>query len=151
MQNKVLVFDMDGTIANLYGVENWLEMLQMENTLPYEIASPMYNMEYLVFILNLLKLQGWIIVVTTWGAKNASIHYNESTAIVKQLWLKKYNFPYDYFFYEKYGTLKNSSSKFLQGRQILIDDNKTVRQDWQGETIDATKNILEELKKLLTN
>ena len=25
---KILVFDMDGTIANLYGVENWLPMLQ---------------------------------------------------------------------------------------------------------------------------
>ena len=28
--NKVLVFDMDGTIADFYGVEGWLEYLNKE-------------------------------------------------------------------------------------------------------------------------
>ena len=35
---KVIVFDMDGTIADLYGVNGWLEMLNAENPKPYEIA-----------------------------------------------------------------------------------------------------------------
>ena len=38
MENKTLVFDMDGTIANLYAVENWLEDLRSENPRPYEVA-----------------------------------------------------------------------------------------------------------------
>ena len=44
---KVLVFDMDGTLANFYGVDGWLNDLQNENPRPYEIAEPLYNMEVL--------------------------------------------------------------------------------------------------------
>ena len=29
MYTKMLVFDMDGTIANLYGVSNWLTDLEL--------------------------------------------------------------------------------------------------------------------------
>ena len=47
---KTLVFDMDGTIADLYGVENWLPMLRAEDPLPYEIAEPIYNMTWLASI-----------------------------------------------------------------------------------------------------
>ena len=32
--NITINFDMDGTLANLYGVENWLEMLEAEDTTP---------------------------------------------------------------------------------------------------------------------
>ena len=40
-------FDMDGTIANLYGVENWLEMLMAEDETPYAIAKPLVNLSLL--------------------------------------------------------------------------------------------------------
>ena len=30
-ENKVIVFDMDGTIADLYGVDGWLKDLRAEN------------------------------------------------------------------------------------------------------------------------
>ena len=36
-----IYFDMDGTIADLYGVENWLNDLRTERTTPYEIATPL--------------------------------------------------------------------------------------------------------------
>ena len=36
---KMIVFDMDGTIADLYGVEGWLEMLEAENAAPYVEAG----------------------------------------------------------------------------------------------------------------
>ena len=41
---KMICFDMDGTIADLYGVENWLDMLRNYNPTPYEVAKPMWNM-----------------------------------------------------------------------------------------------------------
>ena len=41
--SKRIVFDMDGTIANFYGVENWLECLKNSDTTPYEKAEPLYN------------------------------------------------------------------------------------------------------------
>ena len=31
---KMICFDMDGTIADLYNVPNWLEMMRDENTAP---------------------------------------------------------------------------------------------------------------------
>ena len=69
---RVLVFDMDGTIADLYGVSNWLEDLRNENPRPYINAEPLYDMENLVNILNALKACGWKIVVTSWLSKSLS-------------------------------------------------------------------------------
>lgn len=145
---KILVFDMDGTIADLYGVENWLSMLRTENPFPYEAAKPLYNMVWLASILKALKGKGWKIAVTTWGAKNASSNYNSIVAKIKKEWLERYDFPFDYFFFQSYGTAKNKATKKFRGRQILIDDNKDIRNAWTGETIDATKDILMELQKL---
>jgi hypothetical protein len=36
--NKTLVFDMDGTIADFYGVTGWLDYLKAEDTTPYEVG-----------------------------------------------------------------------------------------------------------------
>ena len=49
---KAIYFDMDGTIANLYAVENWLEDLQNKNTRPYEQAKVMLKMNVLARLLN---------------------------------------------------------------------------------------------------
>ena len=38
--NITINFDMDGTIADLYGVKNWLSYLEAEDTTPYAIANP---------------------------------------------------------------------------------------------------------------
>ena len=46
-------FDMDGTIANLYAVENWLADLRAERTRPYDMAQPMVNFSLFARLLNL--------------------------------------------------------------------------------------------------
>lgn len=66
---KILVFDMDGTIADLYGVTNWLKSLQNNDPSPYYNANPLYDMDVLTDLLDALKSLGWKIVVTTWLAK----------------------------------------------------------------------------------
>ena len=45
-------FDMDGTIADLYGVENWLEMLIAHDETPYAIAKPIVNLSVLARLMN---------------------------------------------------------------------------------------------------
>ena len=75
---KMLVFDMDGTIADLYGVENWLTDLRNESTRPYKEAKPMYNMEELASVLQNLQKNGWKIAITTWLAKDATKTYNKA-------------------------------------------------------------------------
>ena len=147
---KILVFDMDGTIADLYSVDGWLEQLRAENPTPYKEAKPIYNMETLGVILNYLKINGWRIVVTTWLAKGSTAAYDEAVRKAKIEWLRKWNFPYDEIHLIKYGTTKANCTRKLGGYQILIDDNETIRKGWKlGRTIDANKNIIKELAELL--
>lgn len=147
---KILVFDMDGTIADLYGVENWLADLRSENPRPYILAKPLYDMDSLNIILELLKEQGWKIVVTSWLAKNSSVFYDEVVREAKRMWLNKYNFPFDEIHLVKYGTTKANCTRKLGGFQILVDDNEKVRNGWTlGDTINANENILKKLVDLL--
>ena len=44
MKELKINFDLDGTIANLYGVENWLNMLRAYDPTPYAQAVPMLIM-----------------------------------------------------------------------------------------------------------
>lgn len=150
MTKKILVFDMDGTIANFYGVENWLNDLINENTRPYEIAEPIYEPNEINTILNELKKIGYKIVITTWLSQNGSVEYANRTRQAKLNWLKKYGFPYDEIHLVKYGTTKANCTRKLGGFQILFDDNEKVRQGWNlGATVNANENIMEYLKRLV--
>ena len=151
-ENKILVFDMDGTIADFYGVEGWLNDLQNENPRPYIQANPFYNMDYMAEILKALKLIGYKIVITTWLSKNSTKKFDDIVRKAKLEWLEIYHFPYDEIHLVKYGTTKANCTRKLGGYQILFDDNAQVRKGWKlGATIDANNNILEELEKMLDN
>lgn len=148
--NKTLVFDMDGTIANLYGVENWLTDLRQENPRPYIIAEPMYDMEVLATVLEMLKMNGWRIAVTSWLAKQSTKDYDTKVRLAKREWLERYHFPVDEIHLVKYGTTKANCTRKLGGFQVLVDDNAEVRKGWNlGAVINANSNIIEELIKLL--
>ena len=149
-ENKVLVFDMDGTIADLYGVQGWLEDLRNFNARPYEIAKPMYDMDILAEVLGMLKAQGWRVVVTTWLAKESTNYYKEVVRQAKLEWLERYDFPYDEIHLVQYGTTKANCTRKLGGYQVLVDDNEQVRKGWTlGDTINANENIVEKLVELL--
>lgn len=146
---KMLVFDMDGTIADFYGVEGWLDDLKAEKTRPYAEAKPLYDMDELVEILKTLQLMGWEIAITTWLAKDATKAYNQAVTKVKKEWLTKYNFPYDEIHCVKYGTTKANCTRKKGGFQIIFDDNEKIRKGWTlGASVDA-KNMMEFLKALI--
>lgn len=146
---KMLVFDMDGTIADLYGVDGWLADLRAEKTRPYDEAKPMYDMAELTNLLNMLRTHGWHICVTTWLAKDATKEYNKAVTKAKKEWLSKYNFPYDEIHCVKYGTTKANCTRKKADFQILIDDNKKVRDGWTlGTTVNAQFDIMNFLKAL---
>lgn len=148
--NKTLVFDMDGTIADLYGVEDWLNDLRAENPRPYTEAKPFYNMLVLNEILKAFKEIGWRIVVTTWLAKDSTKAYDALVREAKIEWLERYDFPYDEIHLVKYGTTKANCTRRIGGFQVLVDDNEQVRKGWNlGATIDANENIIEALLELL--
>ena len=57
--NEWIWLDMDGTIADLYGVEGWLDDLIAFRTRPYEQAKDLYNTLDLLEVLLELKAKGY--------------------------------------------------------------------------------------------
>ena len=154
MKVKMICFDMDGTIADLYGVSGWLEMLDNQNPTPYIEAQPLWDMAELNATLMALQEVGIEIRVITWLAKHTTPAYSEEVRIAKREWLEEYGFPYDNFHGVKFGSTKaDSVRRYLAENEnaILIDDNAKVREGWHlGEAINPTEiNIVEYLKGLL--
>ena len=147
--NKILVFDMDGTLADFYGVEGWLDDLHARNVRPYAEARPLVDMAELRNILLQLQDFGWHVVITSWLAKDSTRDYDNAVRTVKHNWLDNFDFPYDELHFIKYGTTKANCTRKYGGRQVLFDDNKKVRNGWNlGEAIDAV-DMMEYLKGLL--
>ena len=147
--NKVLVFDMDGTLADFYGVEGWLDDLHARNVRPYAEARPLVDMAELRNILLQLQDFGWHVVITSWLAKDSTRDYDNAVRTVKHNWLDNFDFPYDELHFIKYGTTKANCTRKYGGRQVLFDDNEKVRNGWNlGEAIDAV-DMIEYLKGLL--
>ena len=147
---KMLVFDMDGTIADLYGVDGWLDDLIAKNERPYAEARPLYDMDTLTFALDVLKSLGWKIAVTSWLAKNSTDEYDNKVRKVKKAWLDRFGFPYDILNIVPYGTDKSSVTARYGGCQILLDDEEKNLKDWKnGLTIDAKRDILKMLFEMI--
>jgi hypothetical protein len=142
---------MDGTIADLYKVPNWLEKLRAEDAAPYRDAAPLWNMTELREILLNLQMVGYEIRIITWLSKDSTEEYKEAVRKAKKEWLKTWGFPYDHFHGVQYGATKADSVRKLGLEAILIDDNEKVRNGWHlGATIDPTAcNLLEVLKNLI--
>lgn len=146
MMNKAIYFDMDGTIADLYGVENWLSYLIERNPLPYEIAKPLIRLSALARKLNKLQALGWKIGVVSWLSKEDNPDYNKVVIEAKKMWLKKHlaSVHFDDVKIVSYGTPK---STVVNEIGILFDDEERNRIEWNnagGNAYDVN-NILEVL------
>ena len=121
-----ICFDMDGTIANLYGVENWLEMLINKDETPYEKAEVLVNMNSLARVLNKLQSKGYEIGIISWLAKNSNNDYDKRVTSAKRRWLAKHlhSVKFDFF-----------------------DDEAHNREEWTGVAYDV-HNIIEVLRSL---
>lgn len=149
---KKVYFDMDGTIANLYAVDEWLENIHNEVENMYKNLEPMVDMNLLQTICKDLQMVGYKIGIITWlppGRKE----YREKIAKEKREWLARYMPIVEEIHIQEYMTPKQTAITTITGRMILVDDNEEVRNKWntpvQRKSIDATNNMIEELKKLL--
>lgn len=136
-----IFFDMDGTIADLYGVENWLDYLIASDALPYEIARPLIRLNALARILNRLQKQGYKIGIISWLAKNSDTAYDEKVTKAKKEWLKKHlaSVNFDEIHIVNYGTPKQTFAK--TDNDILFDDEEKNRKDWTGKAFDVNEII----------
>jgi hypothetical protein len=138
-------FDMDGTIADLYGVENWLEYLIEENTFPYANAKPLLRLSALARKLNTLQRNGYELAVISWLSKSGSEEYNEAVTAAKIEWLEKHlpSVNWNRITIVPYGTPKENfcNNPF----DVLFDDEERNRNNWTGKSY-GVENILEILK-----
>ena len=149
---KMICFDMDGTIADLYAVPNWLDKLRAEDASPYAEAAPMWEMKALREILLKLIDKGYEIRIISWLSKDSTEDYKTAVRKAKKEWLKKYNFPAEKCHFVAYGTTKaDCIRRIADAPAILIDDNKKVRDGWHmGRTIDPMNcDLIAELEKLV--
>lgn len=151
---KMICFDMDNTLADLFGVKGWLEKLHKSDPTPYKIAKPMWDMNELREVLIALQQRGIEIRVITWLAMDSTEVYKRMVRQAKIEWLTKVGFPIDHFHAQAYGTTKANAVRgalAVGETAILIDDNDKVRKGWHlGETINPTEeNIIEVLRALI--
>lgn len=142
-----IYFDLDGTLADLYSVENWLEYLQNSDPYPYQVAEPMVDLRTLARLLNKAQREGYEIGVVTWLSKSGNTEYNDEVRRAKRRWLAQHlpSVDWDEVHMVKYGTPKWAVVQDQNG--ILFDDEEKNRKFWRGEAHDENE-IMEVLKSL---
>ena len=126
------VFDMDGTLFDLYGVDNWLPQLRAEDTSPYLAAKPMINFSLLARYLNRIQRAGHKIMIVSWTSKESSPEYHSQVAWAKFKSLRRHlpSVHWDTIIFANYGTEKSTLVK--DSKAFLFDDDEGVRTNWQG-------------------
>lgn len=144
---KAIYFDMDGTIANLYGVENWLPKLRAYDPSPYTEALPLVRLSVLARMLNRLQKNGYTLGIISWVSKDPDPTYGEAVTAAKLEWLAKHlpSVEWNEIHIVAYGTPKQTLADYPDG--ILFDDEARNREDWLGIAFDET-DIIEILKGL---
>lgn len=151
-----IFFDLDGTLFDLYGKKNWLEMLQNENPSAFEgDMLPEIDPIELYKATSALAERGVIMEVITWLPMGASPEYETACDLVKKQWVKD-NLP----FISKvtslsYGVPKQNGIEKRAERMFLIDDNAEICEMWETAKmrkairIDSKFTVVDALYKIL--
>jgi len=130
---KTVYLDMDGTIANLYGIENWLPRLRAEDKTIFLECEPMISEKEL---LNKFPTENFEMKILSMTPLNATENYCLDVINQKNEWLNKYFPSITKRIYKPYGhnkNLKNSENA------ILIDDSEPIRKSWRGIAINPVE------------
>lgn len=148
MGKMTIWFDMDGTLADLYNVTDWLSKLRAYDASPYEQAEVMHNMNVLARYLNMARRAGYEIGIISWLSKEPQAEYDEAVIQAKLNWLHLHlnSVNWDYIRIVAHGTPK---STFMNSDlDILFDDEEKNRKEWRGSSYSPT-DIMKVLKELV--
>lgn len=131
-------FDMDGTIADLYGVDGWLEMLRASDPTPYAVAKPLVNLSVLARLIHKVQRLGFEVCIVSALSKNSTAEYDEKVKTAKMKWLKKHlaSVNFDEIRFVPYAFTKNDVNS---GSDILFDDEERHLTAWTGTAIHASE------------
>lgn len=148
MNTKAIYFDMDGTIADLYGVNEWLPKLRARDASPYKEARPMLKMQPLARRLNTLQKKGYKVGIVSWLSKAPPSEYDNEVDAAKREWLNKHlhSVHFDELIIVAHGTPKQNAVACPYG--ILFDDEQKNRNEWRGRAYEPEHimNILGALR-----
>lgn len=144
---RTIWWDMDGTIASLYDVQNWLQKLRASDPTPYIEAAVMLNMSIFARYLHKVQEAGYRIGIISWTSMDSTEEYREAVANAKLNWLAKHlpSVEFDEINIVDYGTPKNRFMDTMD--DILFDDNEDIRNNWTGDAYEPSE-ILRVLKEL---
>lgn len=139
-------FDMDGTIADLYGVNGWLDMLIAYDETPYAVAKPLVNLNTLAKLIHRAQRNGFEVCIVSALSKNSTPAYDEKVKTAKTGWLKKHlaSVKFDEIRFVPYTFTKNDVNT---GNDILFDDEERHLTAWTGTAVHASK-IFQTLKAI---
>lgn len=142
---KKIWFDMDGTLADLYGVNGWLEMLRAYDPTPYAKAKPLVNMAALARMMHNRQAKGYKICIVSALSKEPTPEYDAAVIAAKLGWLKKHlaSVKFDEIRFVPYAYAKNDVNS---GDDILFDDEQRHLEAWTGTAYHA-KEMMEKLKR----
>lgn len=150
-----IAIDLDGTVFDLYGKSNWLDLLQNEKRGAFKgnFLSEI-DKDRLQNLIGKLLNKNVNIEIVTWLPMNCSKEYERICTKEKIEWCKK-NLPLiSTIKCVSYGTPKHKVAKQTK-IMYLIDDNKTICEDWntkkQRKALNVNKEftIVNALEKIL--
>lgn len=127
-----IYFDMDGTVFDLYGKQNWLEMLRNEVEGAF-IGDwiPEINKTRFKGAVDILLENGVQFGVITWLPMQASPEYEQICTAEKRRWVAE-NLPFvTEFNCVSYGIPKQDCIQKRAQKIFLIDDNEEICKTWE--------------------
>ena len=149
-------FDLDGTVFDLYGKSNWLEILRTEQIGAFQGSFlPEIDLNEFYATIEHLSIYGVQFAVISWLPMQASPEYEEICRQEKNEWILE-NLPFvSEVSIVPYGIPKQDCIIKRAQRMILLDDNAEVCEMWrtakQRQSIQITKDwtVVHALKDLL--
>lgn len=127
-----IYFDLDGTLADFYSVDNWLTKILENDSSPYREARPLHNFSQLAKLVHKCQEKGIEFNIISWGSKNSTENFLTTVADEKRRWLKTHlpSVHFSEIIIVPYGTPKENykNSHF----DILFDDEQTNRKNWKN-------------------
>ena len=128
-------FDMDGSIADLYAVENWLPKLRAYDASPYEEAKPLLNLSAFARQLNAAQRKGAKLVIISWASKDPDPDFYDAVLAAKMEWLAAHlpSVIWDEVFVVPYGRNKAKQCGVVDMSFHLFDDEQQNCHAWRCE------------------
>ena len=141
-----VILDMDGTIADLYKVENWLGKIRNFDPTPYTEAALM--VAGIAEAVKAIREAGAEVKVVSWLSKETNSDFDKLVRKAKRDWLAEQGIEVDSVRCVPYGTQK-AYYRNPKNINILFDDNAEVRESFEGFNncfaLDPTENNIAEV------